>query len=133
MRQVLLALAAILGLSAAARGQERPNILSVTVDDVSPQFSCYGEKLIQTPNVDRLARRGTRVSRAFVTAPPCSPCRSAMTTAMFQRTIGARRHRSGRGTEKIHLPAGVEPLPVLFQRAGYYTCIGGPLVASKKN
>jgi arylsulfatase A-like enzyme len=133
MRQVLLALAAVLGLSAAARGQERPNILWVIVDDMSPQFSCYGEKLIQTPNVDRLAREGTRFSRAFVTAPVCSPCRSAMITGMYQTTIGAHHHRSGRGEVKIHLPAGVEPVPVIFKRAGYYTCIGGPLVANKKN
>ena len=54
-----------------------PNILWFIVDDMSANFSCYGEKLIQTPHVDRLAREGTRFSRAFVTAPVCSPCRSA--------------------------------------------------------
>jgi hypothetical protein len=44
---------------------------------------------------------------------------------MYQTTIGAHHHRSGRGTEKIHLSAGVEPVPALFQRAGYFTCNGG--------
>ncbi|MBM3834272.1 MAG: sulfatase [Verrucomicrobia bacterium] len=107
--------------------ERRPNILWFVVDDMSANFSCYGEKTIQTPNVDRLAREGTRFSRAFITAPVCSPCRSALITGMYQTSIGAHHHRSGRGTEKIHLPAGVEPLPVLFKRAGYYTCIGGPL------
>jgi arylsulfatase A-like enzyme len=106
----------------------RPNILWIVVDDMSPSFSCYGEEKITTPRVDELAARGCRFSQCFVTAPVCSPCRSALITGCYQTTIGAHHHRSGRGTEKIHLPAGVEPIPALFQRAGYYTCVGGPLV-----
>jgi arylsulfatase A-like enzyme len=116
----------------AGQAQPRPNIVWIFVDDVSVNFSCYGETAIQTPNVDRLAREGTRFSRAFVTAPVCSPCRSALITGCYQTTIGAHHHRSGRGVEKIHLPAHVEPAPALFQRAGYYTCISGPLPADGK-
>lgn len=107
------------------RAQEiRPNILWFIVDDMSANFSCYGEKNIATPNVDRLAEQGIRFSSAFVTAPVCSPCRSALITGMYQTTIGAHHHRSGRGTEKIHLPQGVVPIPKLLQEAGYFTCIG---------
>ncbi len=106
----------------------RPNIVWLVVDDMSADFSCYGEKLIQTPNVDRLAREGVRFSRAFVTAPVCSPSRSSMITGMYQTSIGAHHHRSGRGALKIHLPEGVTPVPALFKQAGYYTAIGGPLV-----
>jgi len=105
----------------------RPNIVWIIVDDMSAHFSCYGEKLIQTPHVDRLAREGTRFSRAFVTAPVCSPCRSALITGMYQTSINVHHHRSGRGEEKIHLPSGVLPIPALFQKAGYWTCLGGPL------
>ena len=104
-----------------------PNILWFIVDDMSANFSCYGEKAITTPNVDRLAREGTRFRHAFVTAPVCSPCRSAFITGMYQTTIGAHHHRSGRGAEHIKLPAGVEPVPAIFRRAGYYTCIGSGL------
>jgi len=46
---------------------------------------------------------------------------------MYQTTIGAQHHRSGRGAEKITLPGGVVPVPAIFQSAGYYTCIGGGL------
>jgi hypothetical protein len=74
------------------------------VDDMSAHFSCYGETLIQTPAVDRLAAEGTRFTRAYVTAPVCSACRSALITGMYQTTIGAHHHRSGRGELKIHLP-----------------------------
>src|SRR5262245_14124842 len=110
----------------------RPNIVWIVVDDMSANFSCYAETSIQTPHVDRMARDGTRFSRAFVTAPVCSPCRSALITGCYQTTIGAHHHRSGRGVEKIHLPAGVEPVPAIFQRAGYYTCIGGPVGSGKQ-
>jgi arylsulfatase A-like enzyme len=105
----------------------RPHVLWFVVDDMSAQFSCYGETLIETPHVDRLAREGTRFANAFVTAPVCSPCRSALITGMYQTSIGAHHHRSGRGVEKIHLPDGVVPLPALFQKAGYFTCIGSGL------
>ncbi len=115
-----------IGLTPAVAA-ERPNVLWIIVDDMSANCSSYGETLIQTPNVDRLAREGTKFSNAFVTAPVCSPCRSALVTGMYQTTIGAHHHRSGRGVEKIHLPDGVVPIPQLLQKAGYYTCIGSGL------
>src|SRR5262249_10666079 len=117
------------GGQVSGRGQAvRPNVVWFVVDDMSANFSCYGEKLIETPNVDRLARGGPRISRAFVTAPVCSPSRSALITGMCQTSIGAHNHRSGRGELKIRLPEGVTPAPALFKQAGYYTAIGGPLV-----
>src|SRR5262245_63617383 len=107
-----------IALFASATGEQvsdrgrtsRPNVVWFIVDDMSANFSCYGEKTISTPNVDRLAREGTRFSHAFTTAPVCSPCRSAFITGMYQTTIGSHHHRSGRGTERIVLPAGVEPV-----------------------
>ena len=126
-RSVLLALCAFISVRSSSAAEGRPNILWFIVDDMSANFSCYGERLIATPHVDRLAREGTRFSRAFTTAPVCSPCRSGFITGMYQTTIGAHHHRSGRGTEKIVLPSGVVPAPAIFQGAGYYTCIGSGL------
>ncbi|HRH98264.1 MAG TPA: sulfatase [Prosthecobacter sp.] len=105
----------------------QPNVLWFVVDDMSPSFGCYGETLIQTPAVDKLAAEGTKFTRAYVTAPVCSTCRSALITGMYQTTIGAHHHRSGRGELKIYLPDGITPVPVQFQKAGYYTCIGSGL------
>ncbi len=101
------------------------HILWIVMDDIGRELPCYGEKSIQTPNIDRLAREGTRFDQAFLTCSVCSPSRSAMITGMYQTTIGAHHHRSGRGTEKIRLPDKIEPVPALFQRAGYYTCNAG--------
>jgi arylsulfatase A-like enzyme len=123
-------LSSVLPVEAAETGgqpAERPNILWFIVDDMSANFSCYGESLISTPHVDRLAREGTMFRNAFVTAPVCSPCRSALITGCYQTTIGSHHHRSGRGELKIRLPDGVTPIPVLLQQAGYFTCIGSGL------
>jgi len=125
IRLSTLALLMLAGFASAAEPAKRPNIVWIIVDDMSANFSCYGEKLIQTPHVDRLAKEGTRFRKAFVTAPVCSPCRSALITGCYQTTIGAHHHRSGRGELKITLLGDVVPAPVLFQKAGYYTCIGG--------
>jgi arylsulfatase A-like enzyme len=123
----LVLAAGIVAFGASARADdERPNIVWIFVDDMSANFSSFGEKAIETPNVDRLAREGVRFRKAFVTAPVCSASRSALITGMYQTTIGAHNHRSGRGALKIHLPAGVEPIPALLRRSGYYTAIGGP-------
>ncbi|MCB1128995.1 MAG: sulfatase-like hydrolase/transferase, partial [Verrucomicrobiae bacterium] len=67
------------------------------------------------------AAEGVRFDRAFVTGPICSICRSALVTGMWQTSIGANHHRSGRGTLKIQLPAPVTPVPELFRAAGYLT------------
>jgi arylsulfatase A-like enzyme len=126
MIRILLGLAVVLlwfGNAARAMAADPPNILWMVVDDMSANLGCYGEKTIQTPHLDRLAREGTRFTHAFTTCPVCSPCRSALITGMYQTTIGAHHHRSGRGMP-IGLPTGVVPIPVLFRQAGYHTCIG---------
>ena len=125
--QTFIVLFSLVLASESCARAARPNILWFVVDDMSANFSCYGETTIQTPNVDKLAAEGTRFSRAYVTGPVCSACRSALITGMYQTTIGAQHHRSGRGQLKIHLPASVQAVPSLFQKAGYYTCIGSGL------
>lgn len=112
---------------AAAR---RPNVLWFVVDDMSADLSCYGQTRVATPHVDRLAREGTLFEHAFTTAPVCSASRSALITGMYQTTIGAHHHRSGRGVLKIELPTEVRPLPAILQSAGYHTCIGDGLGAA---
>ncbi|MEM6364484.1 MAG: sulfatase, partial [Planctomycetota bacterium] len=100
-----------------------PNIVWIIPDDMSAQFGCYGETAIETPHVDALAASGVRFTNAFVTAPVCSTCRSAFITGMFQTSIGAHHHRSGRGELKIELPDNIAMVPELFQKAGYFTSI----------
>ncbi|MGJ8642121.1 MAG: sulfatase family protein [Luteolibacter sp.] len=99
---------------------ERPNILWITIEDWSPDLSCYGTKGIQTPYVDKLASEGIRYETAFTTSPVCSTSRSAMMTGFHQNYIGAHQHRTD---DKKPLPYGIRPIPHLFADAGYFTCL----------
>ena len=99
MNHTLLTFVLIL-FTCAIQAAERPNIVWIIPDDMSANFSCYGETAIETPNVDRLAAQGVKFTNAYVTAPVCSTCRSAFITGMYQTSIGAHHHRSGRGEEE---------------------------------
>ena len=117
----LLLLTGLCLLAPAAQAADRPNIVWILVDDMSPHFSCYGETTIRTPNVDQLAAGGTRFARAFVTAPICSISRSALLTGCYQTTIGCQNHRSGSARFPIRLPSNLPTVPQLLKSAGYHT------------
>ncbi|MCK4292390.1 MAG: sulfatase-like hydrolase/transferase [Planctomycetes bacterium] len=117
----------IVPAAAGDHPQKRPNILWICAEDMSANMSCYGETTIQTPNIDRLAAEGSLFKHAFITAPVCSPSRSAMVTGMYQTTIGAHLHRSSRHAVKIRLPEHIKLISEYFQQAGYYTSNGSML------
>ncbi|MDF1659378.1 MAG: sulfatase [Verrucomicrobiales bacterium] len=125
--KALLSLSLLVAFLLSAQAADRPNILWIVVDDMSANFSCYGEKTIETPVVDQLAANGLKFTRAYATSPVCSTFRSALITGMYQTSIGVHHHRSGRGEHRIVLPEGVRPIPALFQEAGYWTCMGSGL------
>ena len=114
-------------LNLELRAQDRPNILWFVVDDMSANFSCYGETVIETPVVDQLAEDGLKFTRSYATSPVFSTFRSALITGMYQTSIGVHHHRSGRGEHRIQLPEGVQPLPAIFQGEGYWTGLGSGL------
>src|SRR5437762_1954305 len=121
MRPLILSALALLGAAPAAAGApDRPNILWLVAEDFGPHLGCYGTGQVWTPNLDRLAAEGVRYTRAFTTAPVCSPSRSAFMTGMYQTTIGAHNHRSHRD-DGYRLPPGVRVLPDWFRDGGYYT------------
>ena len=71
-------------LSVDLVGQEipKPNILFIAVDDLKPIMGCYGNKLIKTPNIDRLARMGTMFSNNYCQQAVCGPTRASLMTGM---------------------------------------------------
>ncbi|NJN25441.1 MAG: sulfatase [Cyclobacteriaceae bacterium] len=100
--------------------QNRPNILWLIAEDMGPELACYGNPLVQTPNMDQLAREGRRYTHVYTTAPVCSPSRSAFMTGMYQTSIGAHNHRSHR-SDGYQLPEGVRVLTDHFRARGYFT------------
>ncbi len=60
----------------------KPNVLFIAVDDLRPDLGCYGNKVAKSPNIDRIAARGTVFHRAYVQQAVCSPSRTAMMTGL---------------------------------------------------
>ncbi|MHC4594750.1 MAG: sulfatase family protein [Planctomycetota bacterium] len=100
--------------------QDRPNILWILSEDISPDLSCYGTPAVQTPNLDKLAHQGIRFTSAFTTSPVCSTSRSAMITGMYQTSVGVHNHRSHRD-DGYTLPEPVRLITDHFRKAGYFT------------
>jgi len=101
---------------------QRPNILWVIAEDLSPDLPCYGFEGVLTPNLDKLAARGMRFEKAFTTAPVCAPSRTALAVGMYQTAINAH-HMRYPDELKNELPAGVVPINELFRRNGYQTAL----------
>lgn len=89
---------------------DKPNILWISVEDISPLIGAYGDPVADTPVIDQLAAEGVKYTRAFTTAGVCSPSRTAIITGMHQSSIGAHHHRpTHTGHSQKTVPAG-EPL-----------------------
>jgi len=101
--------------SRAAEKPERPNILWITVEDMSPNLGCYGDKYAITPNIDRLAGESVRYTNVFVTAPVCSPMRSCLVSGVFASSLGTANLRS-----QFPIPAEMTGYPSYLRTAGYY-------------
>ncbi len=102
--------------SAAGRAAERPNVLWITCEDMSPNLGCWGDDYATTPNIDRLARESVRYTNAFATAPVCSPARSCLITGVYATTLGTQRLRS-----HFPIPRQIIGFPTYIRQAGYYT------------
>jgi arylsulfatase A-like enzyme len=83
-----------------AADTKRPNVLFILIDDLGSQdLGCYGNKFIDTPNIDRLAAEGMRWTQAYSACPVCSPSRVAALTGRsparvrFTGHITAIEHR----------------------------------------
>lgn len=100
----------------------QPNILWLFQEDLSPWLGCYGHQVQkgETPVLDAMAESGIRFSRAYVPAPVCSICRSAIITGTNQIRFGAHEHRSRRGKAELPLPEGMKTIPELMTEAGYF-------------
>ena len=119
--------------SAEVRQHNKPNILWITVEDMSPHLGSYGDTLVNTPNLDRLAKEGRRYTNVFATAPICSTARSSLITGMYQTSIGTHNHRTTQkrpsSASYLGIPNSYLAVPPPYVKAfteylrteGYYT------------
>ncbi|WP_158969620.1 sulfatase [Paraglaciecola sp. L3A3] len=101
--------------------QKRPNILFIMSDDHAYQaISAYGSKLIDTPNIDRLAKQGMRFTNASVTNSICAPSRATILT-------GKHTHINGKIDNRMPFDDSQQTFPQIFQKNGYQTAMFGKL------
>ena len=77
-----LLVALMLALLTSLHASTKPNVLFIAVDDLRPDLGCYGNKIIKTPNIDRIAARGIVFNKAYCQQAVCSPSRTAIMTGL---------------------------------------------------
>tara|TARA_B100000927_G_scaffold17755_3_gene13741 strand:+ start:22643 stop:24517 length:1875 start_codon:yes stop_codon:yes gene_type:complete len=121
---ILIAIFCWVSAPLATIAKDRPNIVWIFAEDTSPWMGCYGYEANRnaTPNIDSIAAAGVQFNRAYVPAPVCSACRSAMMGGRNQIRFGAHEHRSSRAPDaQIYLPEGIKLLPQIMMQNGYTT------------
>ncbi|MEQ8849176.1 sulfatase [Botrimarina sp.] len=119
-------------IAGAATAGDRPNVLLILADDLGLQLSCYGDKHIETPNVDAIAASGARFEVCYTAQASCSPSRASIYTGLFPHTHGHI------GLAKPHNPPLAKKfqghtLPHLMRAAGYRTAVIGKLHVNPKS
>jgi iduronate 2-sulfatase len=94
-------------------------------DNLRPELGCYGNPVMKTPNIDRLARRGVVFTRAYCQQSVCTPSRTSFISGLRPDTT--RVYDNGKGEFRTLLPDAIT-LPQHFQERGYQTRGFGKIV-----
>ena len=107
----------LMGLPLTAQNAKKYNVLFIISDDLtSTALSCYGNKVCQTPNIDRLAARGTRFTRTYCQGTYCGPSRASFMTGYYPHATGVLGYKSPRPNIGNRVTWSQ-----LFKNNGYYT------------
>ncbi len=107
--------------------QDRPNILFIAVDDLKPVLGCYGDKLVKTPNIDKLARQGTIFLQNYCQQAVCGPTRASLMTGMRPDHTGVWDLK----TKMRDVHPDILSLPQYFISKGYQTAGIGKIFDSR--
>jgi arylsulfatase A-like enzyme len=113
-------------LTAAAAENPHPNVLFIAIDDLNDWIGCLGgHPDTKTPNIDRLAARGTLFTRAYCGAPVCNPSRAGLMTGIRPSTSGVYENQQPMRQSPVLKDAIT--LPQHFMAHGYRTVGGGKI------
>ena len=102
-------------MSGSARAADRPNLLWLTCEDMSPTLGCYGDAYATSPNIDRFAAKSLRYLTVWSNAPVCAPARTTLITGVYPTSTGSQHMRSN-----LPMPKDMKMYPQLLREAGYY-------------
>ncbi len=104
----------------------KPNIIFILADDLGyGDLGCYGQKLIRTPNLDRLAAQGMRFTQAYAGSTVCAPSRCALMTGRHTGHTAIRGNKEVEPEGQTPMPAGTRTVAHLMKNAGYTTGLIG--------
>ncbi|GGK53863.1 MULTISPECIES: sulfatase-like hydrolase/transferase [Flavobacteriaceae] len=104
-----------------AQSQKKPNVIIIYTDDQGAvDLGSYGSKDIYSPNIDKLAKSGTRFTQSYVAAPVCAPSRAALLTGKYPQNAGVAGNTSATPGSK-GLAASQYTMAELFKDNGYTT------------
>jgi iduronate 2-sulfatase len=98
-----------------AREGRPKNVLFIVSDDLNNRLGCYGDSMVQTPNLDRLASRGTVFEKAYCAYPLCGPSRNSFLTGLYPNSTGIFLNGQ---IFRQSLPQQIS-MPQLFRQNGY--------------
>src|SRR3984893_13510107 len=118
---------AVLSAGQSARGADpQPNIVFIMADDLGyADLSCYGRRDFTTPNIDRIAERGLRLTQGYANSAVCSATRLARITGRYQYRLRLGLEEPLAGNPDVGLPPEHPTLPALLRAAGYGTALIG--------
>lgn len=109
--------------------RQKPNILLIVSEDHGSHLSCYGDTVVQTPHLDRVAKKGFLFNNAYVTESVCSPSRSSILTGLYPHQSG----HLGLTTHGFHYVGEIKTIYALLKNAGYRTGMIGKLHLEPEN